>query len=168
MTLPSLKVFLLPVLAIVLINGVAGLLRTLPDTVGSSDATEAWPEFQLPASALDINAKLLSGGQWGQPELVVSDAAQDSSESSALAEESIVREYVQRQLQGIIYRNGWYLLFAQEEGLPLELQTGDSLPDSPWTVGQISPDRIELLDGRDESAPFNVFLYPIPDASTEL
>ena len=168
MTLPSLKVFLLPMLAIVLINAVAGLLRTLPDAVGSSEATEAWPEFQLPASALDINAKLLSGGQWGQPELITNADAENTGESSALEDESVVREYVQRQLQGIVYRNGWHLLFAQEEGLPLELQEGDSLPDSPWAVGRIFPDRIELLDGRDESTPLNIFLYPIPDASTEL
>lgn len=169
MPLQNFKIFLLPVLAIVFINIVAGLWRTLPDAVSASSAAEAWPEFELPIGALDVKNQLLGGGHWGKPESLIGTEEQNTDQASALKEESVVREYVQQQLQGIVNRNGWYLLLAQEgETLPLELQEGDSLPGSPWTVGRISPDRIELLDDSSGSMPLIIFLYPIPDASTEL
>lgn len=166
--LQALKAWALPLLAVVFINAAAAVLRTLPDAVNANDAAETWPEFQLPMQGLDIKQQLLAGGHWGQPEYVNQVDEQATEQNSALKEAGVVREYVQRQLQGIVFRNGWHLLFAQDDGLPLELTEGDNLPESPWTIGRIFPDRIELLDDNATETPLMIFLYPIPDASTEL
>lgn len=171
MPLQALKVLLLPLLAIVVINVIVGLLRTLPAVNQTNSTNEAWPQLELPADSVDVREQLLLGGQWGQREVLVNIAEQNKNSPAAsnLTKDSAIREYVQQQLQGIVYRNGWYLLFAQNsEPLPLELQEGDTLPNSAWAIGRIFADRIELLNSKANNAPVIISLYPISDASTEL
>lgn len=169
MPLQALKVLLLPLLAIVVINVIVGLLRTMPEASQTNATDEAWPQLELPADSVDVREQLLVGGQWGQREALVNAAEQNSPTVSNLTKDSAIRTYVQQQLQGIVYRNGWYLLFAQNsEPLPLELQEGDTLPNSAWVIGRIFADRIELLNSKANNAPVIISLYPISDASTEL
>lgn len=170
MALSTFKMLLLPMLIIVVINVAAGLVRTSPAGSQVDTNNEIWPQFELPSTAGDVREQLLAGGQWGERETQAATAQHDNNTQPALTEEGAMREYVQQQLLGIVYRGGWRLLFAQEadKALPLELQEGDTLPGGAWLVGRIFPDRIELLNSSAASTPVTISLYPIPDASTEL
>lgn len=181
-----LKPLLLPLLILVAVNLVAVAWRALPqdDSGGAQDGS--WQTLDSSVRSLDVRARLLNG-HWGQPASNPEEELdQDGNPVNAgeapepTVEETIeaLSNHIQRQLQGIIHRGDWVLLFAQPESsidasdtvsdtlkLPLELRSGDILPDTPWHIGQIWADRIQLLqDGND---PLIVPLYPIAESVTE-
>ena len=169
-----LKPLLLPLLILVVVNLAATAWRAIPQ--GSNNATQDtdWQTLELTAGSPDVRRGLLAGGQWGVVDNSASSAGEegiDSDDSSPEATAQALSKHIQRQLQGIIHRGDWVLLFAQpgeasdSPALPLELRSGDDLPDTPWLIGQIWADRIQLLqNGHD---PLVVPLYPIAESVTE-
>lgn len=168
----NLKLIMLPLLGLVVINLVAAYLRTMPAVDSASIVDEVWPEFVLPALPVDVRDALLAGGQWGARAVseTIEQQDQDNTASPTLTEANVVRDYVRQQLQGIVYRGGWYVLFAPQasETLPLELQEGDTLPGSSWLISHILQDRLEIVDtAAADATPLIIPLYFTPDASTE-
>lgn len=171
MTWPRLRLMLVPLLVLIAINLVAALLRTMPAIDSASVADEVWPEFVLPAAPVDVRDALLVGGQWGERAVAETSGQQGEGDhvSPVLTQAKDVDEYVRQQLLGIVYRGGWYVLFAPQvsEELPLELQEGDTLPDSSWLITRILQDRLEVVNTAADATPLIIPLYFIPDASTE-
>lgn len=171
MTWPRLRLMLVPLLVLIAINLVAALLRTMPAIDSASVADEVWPEFVLPIAPVDVRDALLVGGQWGERAVAETSGQQGEGDhvSPVLTQAKDVDEYVRQQLLGIVYRGGWYVLFAPQvsEELPLELQEGDTLPDSSWLITRILQDRLEVVNTAADATPLIIPLYFIPDASTE-
>lgn len=171
MTWPRLRLMLVPLLVLIAINLVAALLRTMPAIDSASVADEVWPEFVLPTAPVDVRDALLVGGQWGERAVAETSGQQGEGDhvSPVLTQAKDVDEYVRQQLLGIVYRGGWYVLFAPQvsEELPLELQEGDTLPDSSWLITRILQDRLEVVNTAADATPLIIPLYFIPDASTE-
>lgn len=167
----NLKLIMLPLLGLIVINLVAAYLRTMPAVDSASIVDEVWPEFVLPIAPVDVRDALLAGGQWGARPVseTIAQQGQDKTASPALTEAKVVHDYVRQQLLGIVYRGGWYVLFAPpvSEELPLELQEGDTLPDSSWLITRILQDRLEVVNTAADATPLIIPLYFIPDASTE-
>lgn len=167
----NLKLIMLPLLGLVVINLVAAYLRTMPVVDSASIVDEVWPEFVLPAAPVDVRDALLVGGQWGERAVAETSGQQGEGDhvSPVLTQAKDVDEYVRQQLLGIVYRGGWYVLFAPQvsEELPLELQEGDTLPDSSWLITRILQDRLEVVNTAADATPLIIPLYFIPDASTE-
>lgn len=180
-----LKSLLLPLLILLGVNLLAFVWRAIPQDSDENTPDSSWQAIDAPAISPDVRGSLLAGGHWGQP--VASASGQDEGQGAINNEADtpeatvkVLNKHIQRQLQGIVRRGDWVLLFAQTgagegEGgsaseasplpLPLELRSGDLLPDTPWYVGQIWADRIQLLqEGHD---PLIVPLYPIAEAVTE-
>jgi hypothetical protein len=163
---------MLPLLGLFVINLVAAYLRTMPAVDSASIVDEVWPEFVLPVLPVDVRDALLAGGQWGARAVseTIAQQGQDNTASPALTEARVVRDYVRQQLLGIVYRGGWYVLFAPQgdDTLPLELQEGDTLPGSSWLISHILQDRLEIVDtAAADATPLIIPLYFTPDASTE-
>lgn len=181
-----LKPLLLPLLILVVVNLAAIAWRAIPQ--GSDNAVQEadWQTLELPMGSPDVRQGLLVGGQWGLPiiddeeQSAAADSDIETEEDAVIGVEALGRN-IQRQLQGIIHRGEWILLFAQSEPalaaetntsaentiLPLliELRSGDSLPDTPWYIGEVWADRIQLVqEGHD---PLIVPLYPIAESVTE-
>ncbi|MGN5519555.1 hypothetical protein VF673_11835 [Halopseudomonas sp. Lyrl_26] len=172
-----LKSLVVPLLVLVGVNLVAVAWRAIPPQNELVAQDASWEALEPLAAGADVRHQLLQGGQWGQPveKPADQDAAADAeSKGAAGSSEAAVQalsKHIQRQLQGIIRRGGWVLLFAQptetdgNPPLPLELRSGDVLPDTPWQIGQIWADRVQLVQqGHD---PLIVPLYPVAESVTE-
>lgn len=176
MPIQMLKPLLLPLLILVAVNLVAFAWRAIPQDKGSARQDSDWQTLQPLPGRPDVRDSLLAGGHWGRP---ADNPAQrgegekgDRADGSPEATAEVLGKHIQRQLQGIIRRGDWVLLFAQPATdsdslpLPLELRSGDDLPDTPWQIGQIWADRIQLVQQGHEA--LIVPLYPVAESVTEL
>lgn len=172
----TLKSLVVPLLVLVGVNLIAVAWRAIPQHTEPASLDASWEALEPQVAGADVRHRLLQGGQWGQPVENPADrdaaaAAADSAADSPEATVQALSRHIQRQLQGIVRRGDWVLLFAQPAGadesppLPLELRSGDALPDTPWQIGQIWADRVQLLQPGHES--LIVPLYPIAESVTE-
>lgn len=187
MPLHLLKPMLLPLALLIAANLVAFAWRAIPPSENTGTSDSNWQSLQSTSVKPDVRELLLLGGHWGEPEQSSNEKNNQTLEKDTPeATVAALSLHIQRQLQGIVYRAGWVLLFANpgaeavantdqpEEqsdnprpaSLPLELRSGDQLPDTPWRIGDIWPDRIELLQSEHE--PLIVPLYPLAEPRPEL
>lgn len=187
MPLHLLKPMLLPLALLIAANLAAFAWRAMPPSEKTSASESNWQSLQSGSVKPDVRELLLLGNHWGKPALSSNEKnnqtlEKDTSEATVAA----LSLHIQRQLQGIIHRGGWVLLFANPDAeavantdkpeeqsdnprptsLPLELRSSDKLPGTPWRIGDIWPDRIELLQSEHE--PLIVPLYPLAEPRPEL
>lgn len=194
MPLHLFKPMLLPLALLIVVNLIAFAWRAIPPADKARNSDSSWQSLQSAAAKPDVRELLLAGHQWG--ERPVSAAGANSQAPDADTPEATItalNQHIQSQLQGIIRRGDWVLLFANPDsseksiestaaasdnteeqsasnakltGLPLELRSGDPLPDTPWHIGTIWPDRIQLLQSGHD--PLIVPLYPLAEPDSEL
>lgn len=170
-----LKSILLPLIIFVAAHLLAFAWRALPPASKNTGSDTRWQSLQPSAATPDVRNSLLAGNHWGErqiPENAETAQTADTPEATVAA----LSQHIQRQLQGIIRRGDWVLLFVNPQApapvaadakdqaatppaLPLELRSGDRLPDTAWHIGHIWPDRIQLL--QDGHEPLIVPLYPL-------
>lgn len=176
------KPLLLPLALLLGAHALAFAWRAIPPSSSLRDSNSQWQSLHTQPTPPDVRQLLLAGAHWGEPQHIESteDDATATSESPE-ATLTALSQHIQRQLQGIIRRGDWVLLFANPQGqgsgktaakdhenspaLPLELRSGDSLPDTAWQIGDIWPDRIQLL--QDGHEPLIVPLYPLAVSDPE-
>ena len=166
------KPFILPLAVFLLVNLTAVAWRAIPPSSKARNNNTEWQSLQAPAAQPDVRELLKAGKQWGeyQQATSVKDSLQkDTPEATQAA----ITKHIASQLQGIVYRGEWVLLFTnpaqtdnKEKPLPLELKQGNQLPNTDWQIGQIWADRIELL--QTDQPTMIIPLYPIADTALEL
>lgn len=195
MPLHLLKPLLLPLTLLLAANLLAFAWRAIPpaDKTHKGDNDSSWQSLQTASAAPDVRELLLAGSHWGKrPDSTDDTNSPASNADTPEATIAALNQHIQAQLQGIIRRGDWVLLFANPNrseniestaaatdntkeqsasdaelpSLPLELRSGDQLPDTPWHIGTIWPDRIQLLQSGHE--PLIVPLYPLAEPSPEL
>lgn len=193
MPLHMFKPMLLPLALLITVNLIAFALRAIPPADKAHNGDSSWQSLQATSVKPDVRELLLAGHHWGErPVSAVGANSQALGTGTPEAAITALSQHIQGQLQGIIRRGGWVLLFANpnssestestaapsdntEEqsasnakltGLPLELRSGDQLLDTPWHIGTIWPDRIQLLQSGHD--PLIVPLYPLAESSSEL
>lgn len=193
MPLQLLRPLLLPLAILLGANLLAFAWRAIEPSSQERSSDSSWQSLQAAQAQPDVRAVLLAGKHWGEPQSVAergveTQSVTDTPDNSV----SALSQHIQRQLQGIIRRGDWVLLFANPASstnaepapqkttkgqpasqpepapalAPLELRSGDQLPDTPWHIGDIWPDRIQLLQSGHE--PLIVPLYPLATPSPEL
>lgn len=166
---------LLPLLVLVLANLMAFAWRSVPPASSQLLADTDWQVPSPPQIPVDLRPGILAGNHWGEvaraDAAAQADTAAEPGEAGLSPEVRELNQRIQHSLQGIVRRGDWVLLFARDgsaektDNLPLELRSGDQLPDSPWQIGQIWADRIQLVQQAHES--LIVPLYPLAEPATE-
>lgn len=181
MFLQMFKAYIVPLGILIVVNMLAAGWRAIPYTVTNKAHDGSWQSIELGVANPDVRELLLAGGYWGRQEAEIIDRGGKAGYTDIKVTAQELEQHIQTQLQGIIHRDGWVLLFANSAGsrvaastqanteeskvqsapvsLPLELRSGDVLPNTDWYIGDVWPDRIQLLQDGHESLV--VPLYPL-------
>lgn len=167
------KSWLLPLAGLLAINLIAMGWRAIPPTNKARTASAEWQSLPEAQMQPDVRSALLAKNYWGEVHKPNTENNGSANSNLAHATQEEISRHIQNQLQGIIYRSEWVLLFAhpaktntKESLLPIELKQGDQLPNTVWQIGQIWADRVELLQA--DQPTMIIPLYPIADTAPEL